>query len=158
MQKTVSESQQLSKELRELQALKSESHFELSTEIERLSRLSKDHEAARSTLALENARLSLEMGNVQQELVALRENFEKYRTRAQGVLSEKDALISRLKDHQLTGEEQKQDDDLEKQEIQLLRCLYIIIFKMRTYCSKYLIYIGKVMKRCAISWQQFGQS
>lgn len=104
-----------------MQALKSESHFELSTEIERLSRLSKDHEAARSTLALENARLSLEMGNVQQELVALRENFEKYRTRAQGVLSEKDALISRLKDHQLTGEERKQDDDLENKEIQLLR-------------------------------------
>jgi hypothetical protein len=104
-----------------LQALKSESHFELSTEIERLSRLSKDHEAARSTLALENARLGSDMVNVQQELVVLRENFEKYRTRAQGVLSEKDALISRLKDHQLTGEEQKQDDELEQKEIQLLR-------------------------------------
>jgi hypothetical protein len=119
--KTTTESQQLGKELRELQALKSESHFELSTEIERLLRLSKDHEAARSTLALGNARLGSDMVNLQQELLVLRENFEKYRTRAQGVLSEKDALISRLKDHQLTGEEQKQDDELEQREIQLLR-------------------------------------
>ncbi|XP_059481123.1 golgin-84 [Neocloeon triangulifer] len=121
LQTSRSEAQQLSKDLTELRALKSESHFELSTEIERLSKLSKDHEAATSTLSKENARLGMELNAVQQELTTLRENFEKYRTRAQSVLSEKDTLIARLKDHQPTEQELQQEDKLENEEIKLLR-------------------------------------
>ncbi|XP_065343571.1 golgin-84 [Cloeon dipterum] len=121
LQTTRTEAQKLSKDLTELQALKSESHFELSSEIERLSKLSKDHETATIALSKENARMAMELSSAQQELASLRENFEKYRTRAQSVLSEKDSLIARLKDHQPTEQELKQDDNLENEEIQLLR-------------------------------------
>jgi len=107
--------------LKELQALKSESHFELSTEIERLTKMAKDHEATTTTLSVENARLSTELSGIHQELGTLRENFEKYRTRAQSVLSEKDSLITRLKNHQTVEDEKQIDNALENEEIKLLR-------------------------------------
>ncbi|KAF4526029.1 hypothetical protein B566_EDAN000821 [Ephemera danica] len=115
---TRNENQRLSKELQELQLLKSESHFELSSEIELLSKKIKEYEAQTSSLAEARAQAENIKSELERELSELRDNFEKYRNRAQSVLNEKDNLISRLRSG---SQEDEAAEQLENEEIVLLR-------------------------------------
>lgn len=134
LQVSRSEVQRLSKELQELQVLKSESHFELSTEIERLSKKLAEHEAKTSGMVETNVQLESECSNLQNELATIRENFEKYRTRAQSVLNEKDVLINKLR----SGVQEEDDaaEQLENEEIVLLRFVFLNIqYSLNLFCN-----------------------